>query len=67
MKYVTVNVTGTWSTELEVPDNFDANAENLLQLVLKNAGDFDFQDGGTSWQVTSLEFEGEEIEQEIYL
>lgn len=61
-KEVTVNLQGFWSTTLEVPDDFDPDSENLLQLVNKNKLDFCIQDGSASWEVCGFEYEDEDID-----
>lgn len=57
MKTVTLNYTGYWSTEVEVPDDWELNRDNVIELIADNRQDFDFQDGGAWWDPTSAEIE----------
>ena len=57
MKEVNIFYTGTWSTTLEVPDDWELTHINVHDLVDKNCEDFDFNDGGAEWEVYSAGFE----------
>jgi hypothetical protein len=58
MKIVTLNYIGYWSTEVEVPDDWELTRDNVIELIADNRQDFDFQDGGALWDPTSAEIEG---------
>ena len=71
-KFIEVVYTGTWSTGFEVADDFAFNKENLEELIHKHEqmGEINFQDGGSSWQVSSaaeVDEEGSLVGQEISL
>lgn len=57
MKIVTVGYTGTWTTSLEVPDDWELTHETAIELIANNEQDFDFQDGGADWNPTFLDIE----------
>ena len=57
MKQVEIFYTGTWSTTLEVPDDWELTHINVVELVADNEQDFDFNDGGAEWEVYSAGFE----------
>lgn len=59
MKEVFVVYTGTWTTTLEVPDDWELTIENAKELIESNERDFDFQDGGADWRPYSAEVEGQ--------
>ena len=62
MKTVTVVCTGTWTTELEVEDDFNDDSEGIRVLIEENKKDFDFQDGSVKWEVLSVEIGGDELQ-----
>ena len=71
-KFIEVVYTGTWFTGFEVADDFAFNKENLEELIRKHEqmGEINFQDGGSSWQVSSaaeVDEDGELIGKEITL
>ena len=51
MKEVQLTYTGTWTTTLEVPDDWELTREDVIELVADNEQDFDFQDGGADWEL----------------
>ena len=62
MKELLVFYTGSWSTTLEVPDDFDPGTENILQVIDQSCEDFDFNDGGAGWWLDSVQFGDESID-----
>jgi len=49
MKEIDLFYTATWSTSVEVPDDFEVTPESIEALNVANRADFDFQDGGADW------------------
>ena len=62
MKELLVFYTGSWSTVLEVPDDFVPNSENILRIIDLGCADFDFSDGGAEWWLDSVQFDDESID-----
>ena len=60
-KMMTVCYTATWLTEIEVPDDFRGDSEDIFQAVSAKCDTFDFSDGGADWQLDRVELDGEEI------
>ena len=54
MATMKVFYTATWSTEVEVPEDFRGDSEDIFQIISKNEANFDFQDGGASWQFDAV-------------
>ena len=49
MKEIELIYTATWSTSIEVPDDFEITPESIQELAEANEKDFNFQDGGANW------------------
>ena len=62
MKELLVFYTGSWTTTLEVPDDFDPGTAEILQVIDQSRGDFDFSDGGAEWWLDSVQFDDESID-----
>ena len=62
MKELLVFYTGSWSTTLEVEDDFVPDSENIYQVIDQSRGDFDFNDGGAEWWLDSVQFDDESID-----
>ena len=62
MKELLVFYTGSWSTTLEVEDDFVPSIENISQVIDQSRGDFDFHDGGAEWWLDSVQFDDESID-----
>lgn len=67
MKEVEVFFKGSWSTCLMVPIDFVYSESNVLALVKKEWRDFDFEDGGADWKLSSSFLIGEEDDNDATL
>ena len=56
-----VYYTATWNTEVEIPDDFRGDSEDIFQVIGANEDKFDFSDGGASWQLESVELPSGEM------
>ncbi len=53
----------TWTTEVEVPEDFRGDSEDIFQIIDENEYDFNFQDGGANWQLETVILpSGEEVD-----
>jgi hypothetical protein len=57
MKELLVFYTGSWSTTLEVPDNFVFSRDNIIDLIADNEQDFDVSDGGADWTLENVQLD----------
>jgi len=60
-KLLTVCYTAVWLTEIEVPDNFRGDSEDIFQAVRAKCDTFDFSDGSADWKLDWVELDGESI------
>ena len=51
MAKMEVVYTATWVTEVEIPDDFRGDSEDIFKVIGENEDKFDFQDGGARWQL----------------
>jgi len=55
MKPIELIYTATWSTTVEVPDDFEITPESIRLWAQKNDHDFDFTDGGADWNLDPID------------
>ena len=54
MAKMEVFYTATWVTEVEIPDDFRGDSEDIFKVIGENEDKFDFQDGGARWQLGAV-------------